>query len=146
MTLSILVALAVCFSVVLILTSLLTYLEVRGLETSPYRHEYDYRWEKVAEIIVDIISISLGIGGIVAIATVPYSGKEIYYWLDGFLICNLQILNSHNVRQSACVDFCSSANRILAHSVVAILPFSSMGYMGCASDGVNNYTRHCFRS
>ncbi|RYO29285.1 hypothetical protein AA0113_g12093 [Alternaria arborescens] len=97
MTLSILVALAVCFSVGLILTSVLTYLEVRGLGTSPYNHEYDYRWEKVAEIIVDIISISLGIGGIVAIATVPYSGKEIYYWLDGFLICNLQILNSHNL-------------------------------------------------
>lgn len=98
MTLSILVALAVCFSVGLILTSVLTYLEVRSLGASPYSHEYDYRWEKVAEIIVGIISISLGIGGIVAIATVPYSGKEIYYWLDGFLMCNLQILNSHNVR------------------------------------------------
>ena len=146
MTLSILVALAVCFSVGLILTSVLTYLEVRDLGTGPYSHEYDYRWEKVAEIIVGIISISLGIGGIVAIATVPYSGKEIYSWLDGFLMCNLQILNSHNVRKSACVDFYSSANRTLAHSVVAKLPFSSMGCMGRASDSVNNYTRHYFRS
>ncbi|CAN9245904.1 unnamed protein product [Alternaria alternata] len=97
MTLSILVVLAVCFSVGLILTSVLTYLEVRSLGTSPYSHEYDYRWEKVAEIIVGIISISLGIGGMVAIATVPYSEKEIYYWLDGFIICNLQILSSHNL-------------------------------------------------
>ncbi|CAN9089952.1 unnamed protein product [Alternaria alternata] len=97
MALSILVALAVCFSVGLILTSVLTYLEVGGLGASLYSHQYDYRWEKVAEIIVDIISISLGIGGIVAIAPVPSSGKEIYYWLDGFLICNLQILDSHNL-------------------------------------------------
>jgi hypothetical protein len=67
----------------------LTYLEVRGLRTSPYSHEYDYRWEKVAEIVVGIISISLGIGGVVAIATVPYSRKEIYYSLDRFLMCNL---------------------------------------------------------
>jgi hypothetical protein len=146
MALSTLVALAVCFSVGLILTSVLTYLGVRSLGASPYSHEYDYRWEKIAEIIIGIILISLGIAGIVAIATVPHSEREIYYWLDGVVISNIQLLSSHNVRQSACVDSCSSANRILAHSVVATLPFSSMGYMGRASGGVNNYTRHYFRS
>jgi hypothetical protein len=37
-------------------------------------------------------------------------------------------------------------NGSLAHSVIAKLHFSSLGYMGGASGGDNNYTRHHFRS
>jgi energy-converting hydrogenase Eha subunit G len=101
MSLFILVGLAVCFSVGPILSSTLTYLEIRNLKASPYVSEYDYRWEKIAGIVVGIISIGLGIAGIVAVATVPHLRKETYYWLDGVMMCNLQILVSHNVRQSA---------------------------------------------
>jgi hypothetical protein len=146
MTLFILVGLAVCFSVGPVLSSTLTYLEIRNLHASSYVSEYDYRREKIAGIAVGIISIGLGITGIAAVATVPHSRKEIYYWLDGVIMCNLQILVSHNVRQSACFVSSSSTNSTPAHSVVAKLYLSSLGYMGGASGGVNNYTRHRFRS
>jgi energy-converting hydrogenase Eha subunit G len=108
MTLFVLVGLAICFSVGPILSSTLTYLEFRNLKASPHVSEYDYRWEKIAGIVVGIISIGLGITGIAAVATVPHSRKEVYYWLDGVIMCNLQILVSHNVRQSACFVFSSS--------------------------------------
>jgi energy-converting hydrogenase Eha subunit G len=101
MSLFIPVGLAVCFSVGPILSSTLIYIEIRNVRASPYVSEYDYRWEKIAGIVVGIISIGLGIAGIVAVATVSYSREEIYYWLDGVVMCNLQILVSHNVRQPA---------------------------------------------
>ncbi|KAG9186465.1 hypothetical protein G6011_09573 [Alternaria panax] len=91
------VGLAVCFSVGPILSSTFMYLEIRNLKASPYVSEYDYRWEKIAGIVVGIISMGLGIAGIVAVATVPYSREEIYYWLDGVIMCNLQILVSYNL-------------------------------------------------
>ncbi|CAN9241359.1 unnamed protein product [Alternaria alternata] len=97
MSLFIPVGLAVCFSVGPILSSTLIYIEIRNVRASPYVSEYDYRWEKIAGIVVGIISVGLGIAGIVAVATVPYSRKEIYYWLDGVIMCNLQILVSHNL-------------------------------------------------
>ena len=88
MSLFIPVGLAVCFSVGPILSSTLIYIEIRNVRASPYVSEYDYRWEKIAGIVVGIISVGLGIAGIVAVATVPYSRKEIYYWLDGVIMCN----------------------------------------------------------
>jgi hypothetical protein len=106
MTLFVLVSLAICFSVGPILSSTLTYLDIRN-----YVPEYDYRWEKIAGIFFGIGSTGLGITGIIAIATAPHSTEEGYYWLDAVVMCNLQLLTSNNVRQSACLDCLSSANR-----------------------------------
>jgi hypothetical protein len=105
MTLFVLVSLAICFSVGPILSSTLTYLDIRN-----YVPEYDYRWERIAGIVFGIGSTGLGITGIIAIATAPHS-TEGYYWLDAVIMCNLQLLTSNNVRQSACLNCLSSANK-----------------------------------
>jgi hypothetical protein len=105
MTLFLLVSLAICFSVGPILSSTLTYLDVRN-----YVPEYDYRWERITGIVFGIGSTGLGITGIIAIATAPHSTEEMYYWLDAVIMCNLQLLTSNNVRQSAYLDCSSSTN------------------------------------
>ncbi|KAF1937100.1 hypothetical protein EJ02DRAFT_357629 [Clathrospora elynae] len=84
MTLFILVSLAICFSVGPILSSTLTYLDIRN-----YVPEYDYRWERIAGIVFGIGSTGLGITGIIAIATAPYSTEEGYHWLDAVIIFQL---------------------------------------------------------
>ncbi|KAF1936691.1 hypothetical protein EJ02DRAFT_479445 [Clathrospora elynae] len=76
MTLFVLVSLAICFSVGPILSSTFTYLNIRNVS------KYDYRWERIAGIVVGIGSTGLGITGIIAIATAPHSTEEVYYWLD----------------------------------------------------------------
>jgi hypothetical protein len=93
MTLFVLVSLAICFSVGPILSSTLTYLDMRN-----YVPEYDYRWERIAGIVFAIGSTGLGITGIIAIATAPHSTEKMYYWLDAVIMCNLQLLTSNNVR------------------------------------------------
>lgn len=98
MALFILIGLAICFSVGPILSGTLAYLEIRTLKASSYVSEYDYCGEKIAGIVFGIISIGLGVTGIVAVATVPRSRKDVYYWLDGVVMSNLQSLVSHNVR------------------------------------------------
>jgi hypothetical protein len=99
MTFFVSVSLAICFSVGPILSSTLTYLDIRN-----HTADYDYRWERIAGIVVGIGSTGLGITGIAAIATAPHSTEEVYYWLDAIIMCNLQLLTSNNVRQSACLD------------------------------------------
>ncbi|KAI0572292.1 hypothetical protein Alg215_09871 [Pyrenophora tritici-repentis] len=99
MTLFVFVGLAICFSVGLVLSSTLSYLDIRNLlRVASHVSEYDYRWEKILEIIISIVSIGLAITGIVAIATAPYSTEEMYSWLDAVIMCNLQLLTSNNVR------------------------------------------------
>jgi hypothetical protein len=98
MTLFFLVSLAICFSVGPILSSALTYLDIRNLlRTEANVSECEYRWETIAGIVVSIVSIGMGITGIAAIATVAHSREDMYYWLDGVIMCNLQLLTSSNV-------------------------------------------------
>jgi hypothetical protein len=106
MTLFVSVSLAICFLVGPILRSTLTYLDIRN-----YVLEHDYRWERIAGIVVGIGSTGLGITGIIAIATVPHSTQELYHWFDAVIMCNLQLLTSNNVRQSACLNCPSSTNK-----------------------------------
>jgi hypothetical protein len=99
MALFVSVSLAICFSVGLILSSTLIYLDIRNhFRAESYVCEYDYRWEKIAGIVVGIGSIGLGITGLVAITTAPHSTQELYYWLDAVIMCNLQLHTSNNVR------------------------------------------------
>jgi hypothetical protein len=99
MTLFVSVSLAICFTVGIILTSTLTYLEIRNhFRAKSHVCEYDYRWEKIAGVFAGIISIGLGITGLVAITTAPHSTQELYYWLDAVIMCNLQLHTSNNVR------------------------------------------------
>ncbi|KAF1937094.1 hypothetical protein EJ02DRAFT_357625 [Clathrospora elynae] len=83
MTLFVLVSLAICFSVGPILSSTLTYLNIRN-----YVPEYDYRWERIAGIIFGNGLTGLRITGIIAIATAPHL-TEGYYWLNAVIMCNL---------------------------------------------------------
>jgi hypothetical protein len=72
------------------LSSTLTYLDIRKYSRAEsHVWEYDYRWEKIAGIVVGIGSIGLGITGLVAITTAPRSTQELYYWLDAVIMCNL---------------------------------------------------------
>jgi energy-converting hydrogenase Eha subunit G len=99
MTLFVSVSLAICFSVGLILTSTLIYLEIRNhFRAESHVSENDYCWDKIAGIVVSISSIGLGITGLVAITTAPHSTQELYYWLDAVIMCNLQLHTSNNVR------------------------------------------------
>jgi hypothetical protein len=84
MTLFVLVNLAICFSVRPILSSTLTYLNIRN-----YVLEHNYRWEKIAGIVVGIGLTGLGITGIIAIATAPHSTQEVYHWFNAVIMCNL---------------------------------------------------------
>ena len=68
------VSLAICFSVGPILSSALTYLDIRYLLRAESNiSEYEYRWEKITGIVVCTGSIGLGLTGLVAIATAPHS-------------------------------------------------------------------------
>ncbi|KAI0572155.1 hypothetical protein Alg130_10609 [Pyrenophora tritici-repentis] len=119
MTLFVFVGLAICFSVGLVLSSTLTYLNIRNLlRVASYVSEYDYRWEKIAEIIISNVSIGLAITGIVAIATATHSTEEIYSWLDAI---------------------------IMSHPNATDLHLSSLGYMGGTPSGSLDCTGHCFR-
>jgi hypothetical protein len=58
------VSLAICFTVGLILTSTLTYLEIRNqFRAKSHVCEYGYHWEKIAGIANGIISVGLGRAG-----------------------------------------------------------------------------------
>ncbi|KAJ6280850.1 hypothetical protein J3E71DRAFT_362260 [Bipolaris maydis] len=93
------VSLAICFSVGPILSSTLTYLDIRNLSRAEVQvSEYDYRWEKIIGIIVGTSSVGLGITGLIAIATKPHPA-EMYSWLDAIIMCNLQLLTSNNELQ-----------------------------------------------
>ncbi|KAF1352909.1 hypothetical protein EJ07DRAFT_135196 [Lizonia empirigonia] len=82
MTLFVLVCLAICFLVGPILSGTLTYLDIRNLLRAEAQiSEYDYRWETITGIVFSIGSIGLGVAGLVAIATTPYS-TGMYSWLD----------------------------------------------------------------
>jgi hypothetical protein len=99
MALFVSVSLAICFSVGLILSSTLIYLDIRNhFRAESYVCEYDYRWEKIAGIVVGIGSIGLGFTGLIAITSAPHSTQELYYWLDVVIMCNLQLHTSNNVR------------------------------------------------
>jgi hypothetical protein len=74
MTLFVLVSLAICFSVGPVLSSTLTYLDMRN-----FVPEYDYRWERIAGIVFGIVSTGLGITSIIAIATAPHLTEKMYY-------------------------------------------------------------------
>ncbi|KAF1347371.1 hypothetical protein EJ07DRAFT_169777 [Lizonia empirigonia] len=88
------VSLAICFSVGPILSSALTYLDIRNLLRAEANvSECEYRWETIAGIVVGIVSIGMGITGIAAIATVAHSREDMCYWLDG-LVRLLQIFFS----------------------------------------------------
>jgi hypothetical protein len=114
MTLFVLVSLAICFSVGSILSSALTYLDIRYLLRAESNiSEYEYRWEKIAGIVVGTGAIGLGITGLVAIATAPHS-TEMYSWLDAVIMCNLQLLTSNNVSYSDYLDCSSPTNKILS--------------------------------
>jgi len=89
MTLVILVSLAACFSIELILCSTITILECKNVRARSFVPGYDYRWEKIAGIFIGIISICLGITGIVAVAMVLHSREETSYWLDAVIMFNL---------------------------------------------------------
>ncbi|KAI1562991.1 hypothetical protein PtrEW13061_012080, partial [Pyrenophora tritici-repentis] len=121
MTLFVFVGLAICFSVGLVLSSTLTYLNIRNLlRVASYVSEYDYRWEKIAEIIISNVSIGLAITGIVAIATATHSTEEIYSWLDAIIMCNLQLLTSNNLTRMLQI-FISPPWAIWAVHLVAVL-------------------------
>ncbi|KAI1524616.1 hypothetical protein PtrSN002B_011869, partial [Pyrenophora tritici-repentis] len=121
MTLFVFVGLAICFSVGLVLSSTLTYLNIRNiLRVASYVSEYDYRWEKIAEIIISNVSIGLAITGIVAIATATHSTEEIYSWIDAIIMCNLQLLTSNNLTRMLQI-FISPPWAIWAVHLVAVL-------------------------
>ncbi|KAI1669678.1 hypothetical protein L13192_07137 [Pyrenophora tritici-repentis] len=121
MTLFVSVSLAICFSVGLILSSTLTYLETQNY-FRPKSHvcKYDYRWEKIAGIVVAIGSIGLGITGLVAITTAPHSTQGQYNWLDAVIMCNLQLHASNNLVRLL-QNFNSPPWAIWAIHLVAIL-------------------------
>lgn len=148
MMLFILVGLLACFSIGPILGGTLTYLEIKIVIARPYPgtyvSEYDYRIENIAEIGVGLISIGLGITGFVGFAMVLHSREEIPYWLDGVMMCNLQILSTHNVRYPALRSI-YLLTKSLACSVVAKPFISLLGYMDSTRDGVVGYTRDCYR-
>ena len=103
-----------CFSVGSILSSALTYLDIRYLlRAEPNISEYEYRWEMIIGIVVGTASIGLGITGLVAIATAPHS-TEMYSWLNAVIMCNLQLLTSNNVSYSDYLDSSSPTNKILS--------------------------------
>ncbi|EUC26667.1 hypothetical protein COCCADRAFT_113676 [Bipolaris zeicola 26-R-13] len=91
------VSLAICFSVGPILSSTLTYLDIRNLSRAEGQvSEYDYRWERIIGIIVGTSSVGLGITGLIATAAEPHPA-EMYSWLDAIIMCNLQLLTSSNL-------------------------------------------------
>ncbi|KAJ6201967.1 hypothetical protein J3E72DRAFT_181800 [Bipolaris maydis] len=114
------VSLAICFSVGPILSSTLTYLDIRNLSTAEVQiSEYDYRWEKIIGIIVGTSSVGLGITGLIAIATKPHPA-EMYSWLDAIIMCNLQLLTSNNLVRMLQI-FISPPWSIWAVHLVAVL-------------------------
>ena len=91
-------SLAICFVIGPILSSTLTYLEIRNLFRAETQvSEYDYRWERIIGIFISTSLVGLAITGLIAIATEPYP-IEIYTWLDAVIMYNLQLLTINNVR------------------------------------------------
>ncbi|EMD65831.1 hypothetical protein COCSADRAFT_170295 [Bipolaris sorokiniana ND90Pr] len=75
-------SLAICFVIGPILSSTLTYLDIRNLFRAETQvSEYDYRWERIIGIFISTSLVGLAITGLIAIATEPYP-IEIYTWLD----------------------------------------------------------------
>lgn len=93
---------AVCFSLGLLLSGILAYIDTRDQLSSKSRLlGNDYRWERAFDIMLGIIQMCLLIGGIVVIVAASRSSREGCNWLEMGVMCYLQLAVGTNVRTSA---------------------------------------------
>jgi hypothetical protein len=95
-----LISSVVCFSVGLLLSTVLIYRDVKPHKPNGMNESlgYPYFWERVLAALFGALQAGLSVAGITATVFALHSEGEMY-WVDMAVRCNLQLLTGANVRR-----------------------------------------------
>jgi hypothetical protein len=102
---TLLVAIIICFLVGIVLSGVITYVDIKGFCESQPGLGHDYRCDKVLGFLYGISHIGLSIAGVVLTVFVYLLEREALLegeasrWLDMVMVCNVVLHAGGNVRR-----------------------------------------------